>query len=154
MEVADPEVQPEEHRAKLRLEASQKRLADTQKILRKDAALNENFDNLLKEAAAPKIKKPKPPVKRSQGRPKKIGHIILTQKSIDSLPEFIHLSSLARILNLKHTTVQQWCSLEKHHLPFTLERKLKNGRLIKRKLFRKDVVVKWLIATKRFDPKN
>lgn len=138
----DPEVQAEAEHDRLRREAQRKKLAETQKLLRKDAHLNSDFDNLLEDAAAPKVKKERPAVKRSPGRPKRTGHVILQQYRIDNLPEFVHLSGMARILNLKHSTIQQWCALKKHPLPFVVRDE--------RKMFRKDVLVKWLIATKRF----
>ncbi len=131
----DPEVQPEEERLRLRQLAQQK-------ALKKDSGLNAKFDKLLKSASLPKEKKQKPLKKRSQGRPKG-GRSIFTQEMIASLTEFSHLSEVARRLNIKHTTLQQWCALEEHPLPFVIKGD--------HKLFRKDVLVKWLKATKRLE---
>lgn len=116
---------------------------ESQEILTKDADLNADFDQLLKQAAAPKIKKERVE-KRQRGRPK-AGRIVFQQSRIDKLPKFGHLSAFARLLNIKHTTLQQWCALKNHPLP-CVER---DGH----KIFRKDVLVKWLVATKRFSLK-
>lgn len=83
--------------------------------------------------------------KRHRGRPRH-GRVVFQQVRIDSLPRLGHLSEVARTLGIKHTTLQQWCELEKDPLPFVEE---ESGK----KVFRKDVLVKWLIKTKRYSLK-
>lgn len=122
------------------------REAAEQQSLGKDSKLNGEFDKLMKYTAAPAL----PPVrneeskKRRKGRPK-AGRIIFQQRRIDSLPTFGNVSEVARALGIKHTTLQQWCGLDKHPLPFAV----RDGH----KIFRKDVLIEWLVATRRFTMK-
>ncbi len=107
-------------------------------VTQDDKSVNKKFDALLKKATAPRVKD-KNPKKRRRGRPDH-GRIVFRQKCIDALPNIAHLSEVARCLGIKHGSLQQWIK-EDHPLPFLEE----NGR----KLFRKDVLVAWLKATKR-----
>ncbi len=137
--------------AKERRKLQRQRLAKTQGLLSKNTDLNAEFDSALKTAASPKKKVI---LKRPRGWPR-AGRIIFHQKRIDSLPEFAHLSAVAQILGIKHTTIQQWCALKKHPLPFVCVDG-ENNPVPKhegRKMFRKDVLVKWLVSTKRFSIK-
>lgn len=115
--------------------------ASVQKSLASDVELNKEFDKLSKYASAPPSAKIPRAKKRRRGRPSS-GRIILQQSRIDTLPQFGYPSEVARRLGIKHTTLQQWCSLDDHPLPFSK----KDGR----KVFRKDVLIEWLVATKRF----
>ncbi len=109
--------------------------------LTKDKELKKEFNALRKMTAAPKVKRVKPPEKRRCGRPKD-GRVVIQQKRIDSLPEIGGICEISRTLNIRHATLQQWCALPVHPLPFVD----REGR----RLFRKDLLVKWLIATKRY----
>lgn len=124
--------------------ASRSQDSGDRKSLENDSKLNAKFDSISKLAAAPKKKRVMRLEKRRRGRPK-AGRIVFHQVRIDTLPKIAHLSEVARKLGIKHTTLQQWCSLKTHPLPFVDD----GGH----KLFRKDILVKWLIATKRFTKK-
>lgn len=138
-----PESEVESETLSRRDRARLKRESAAQQSLGNDSKLNGEFDKLMKYTAAP----PLPIVhfeeskKRGKGRPK-AGRIIFQQRRIDSLPTFGNVSEVARALGIKHTTLQQWCSLDKHPLPFAV----RDGH----KIFRKDVLVEWLAATRRF----
>lgn len=106
-----------------------------------DAELNAQFDASLGAADATVREHVIRSEKRRRGRPM-AGRIVFQQIRIDGLPKIGHLSEVARKLGIKHTTLQQWCSLDIHPLPFVD----KDGH----KLFRKDILVRWLVATKRF----
>ncbi len=110
--------------------------------LSEDKKLNAKFNKLKKIAVGPKSKKPKPIAKRRRGRPKD-GRILFQKERIDSLPLYGHLAAVAKKLGIKHTTLQQWCALPVHALPF-IE---KDGH----KVFRKDILILWLKSTKRYN---
>ena len=122
-------------------EESAEKKPQTQDALDADKSLNKKFNSLLKSAEAPKVKKAAKTEKRGRGRPKS-GKVIFKQRCIDSLPKFGNISEIARILGIKHTTLQQWCALDHHPLPFVQKDD--------HKVFRKDVLVRWLAATNRF----
>ncbi len=110
-----------------------------------DKKLNAAFNKLKKSAVGPKKKKVKPVAKRRRGRPKD-GRILFQKERIDSLPQYGHLAEVARKLGIKHTTLQQWCALPEHPLPCVE----KDGH----KIFRRDIVTRWLIATNRYTEIN
>jgi len=108
-----------------------------------DNNINEQFDSLAKGVSERK-RRPRP-IRRPKGCPKD-GRIVFHQGRIDDLPDMAYLSDVARSLGIKHSTLQQWCLSKKNPLPYALD---KRGDVVK-KIFRKDVLVEWLIATKRF----
>ncbi len=116
-------------------------------LLLKDKDLNSAFDEIIKtklKDAKPSKKQRLKPNNRGRGRPSG-GGVVFEQARIDALPEIGHISDLARALDVKHTSLQQWCEKRINPLPFVVKAGFK--------LFRKDVVVKWLVATKRFKGK-
>lgn len=117
---------------------------EAQDKLRHDKKLNAEFDRLSKAMTngAPKVK---PAPKRKHGRPKG-GRVIFNRANIDAIPDVGYPSDVARALGIKRISVQQWADLKKNPLPH-----------IKRKehyMLRKDVLVKWLIKTKRYNPRR
>ncbi len=82
---------------------------------------------------------------RKHGRPKH-GRAVFLQARIDMLPVEGRQSDVARALGIRLASVQQWCSLKKNPLPFVKD---KSGR----RMLKKTLVVKWLIATRRYKPK-
>lgn len=82
---------------------------------------------------------------RKHGRPKH-GRAVFQQARIDLLPISGRQSDVARALGIRLASVQQWCCLKKNPLPFVQD---KTGR----RILKKTLVVKWLIATRRYKPK-
>ena len=80
--------------------------------------------------------------RRPHGRPHG-GRAIFKQQRIDALPIVGGPSTIADALGIARASLHQWCKRKKNPLPFVTE---KDGS----KLFRKDVIVKWLIATRRY----
>ncbi len=106
--------------------------------------VNAKFDRALKKIKKePKVKTVK--LERKQGRPK-AGRAVFTQAQIDALPEYGSVSEVSRALAIKHTSLQQWCDRGKNRLTFVHQGK--------HKLFRKDVLIAWLTATRRFNVKE
>ncbi len=109
-----------------------------------DKAMSETFDRLSDGIKQPVERKPLRHKQRRRGRPAK-GRVVFEQARIDHLPELAHSSEVARVLDIRHTSLQQWCDKPVDALPFVT----RAGH----KWFRKDVLVKWLIATKRLKAK-
>lgn len=108
------------------------------------SAINKKFDALAKKTKPEKVKKAARTKKRRNGRPDS-GRVTFSADCIAQLPKIGHLSEFARCLGIYHTTIQQWCAHPKTPLLCI--------QVGKRKMFRKDILVKWLRATKRIDPK-
>lgn len=105
-----------------------------------DKRLNNQFDRALEKI--PKSRLAKLGVsKRKRGRPK-AGRIVFTKAQIDLLPEYGSIADVSQALQIRYTSLQQWIACGPAPLKF-VER---HGH----KLFRRDVVIKWLIATRRF----
>ncbi len=105
--------------------------------------LDKQFD-----AAKRSMVPPPKPVKlkvsvRKQGRPSG-GHITIAQKRIDALDDITYEAKVARTLGIGRGTLAQWIDKEvtKYPLPFVLE----DGH----RLFRKDIVLRWLKDTDRW----
>ena len=111
------------------------------KPLAKNRQLNAEFDKALKRINKPVVVKPK----RARGRPR-VGRVVFTQKQVNQLPEYAKLASVSRALSVRYTSIQQWCVCGKKPLPFIEQ----DGH----KWFRKDVLISWLKATKRFKVKK
>ncbi len=122
--------------------AQRRRMDRTSASISGDESANNEFDALLKYATQTETPIIDDADRRKRGRPKD-GRLVFGKKTIDSLPHCGHLSEVARRLGIKHTTLQQWCVLDIHPLPY-----VKRGG---HKFFRKDVLVTWLTATKRFE---
>ncbi len=109
------------------------------------AAINKKFDALAKKAVVKKVARLPKSKRRHNGRPKN-GRVMFSRECIDGLPEFGHLSEIARCLGIYHTTMQQWCAHPKKPLLCV--------QVGKRKMFRRDILIKWLRDTKRIEPKK
>ncbi len=106
-----------------------------------DKALHAKFDKIARNMPTGEVAKPKrKKVLRQRGRPKN-GFVSFSAEQIDELPDVAHLSKVAQVLGVKHTSLQQWCDKDDQPLPFVL----KDGH----RWFRKDVLVNWLTQTKR-----
>ena len=81
---------------------------------------------------------------RQCGRPYG-GRAVFRQQRIDALPEVGLASDVANALGIKRASVQQWWERKVNPLPFANQNGLR--------LFRRDVVIAWLIATRRYKPK-
>lgn len=103
--------------------------------------VNAKFDRALKQIK-PEIKAKPVKLKRKPGRPK-AGRAVFAQAHIDALPQFGSVSQVSRALQIKHTSLQQWTTHGKNPLTFVNQ----SGH----KLFRKDVLVAWLEATRRYN---
>jgi len=74
------------------------------------------------------------------GRPKR-GRATFKLALLKNLPDLGRQSDIAKVLGVRLASVQQWCELKKNPLPFIIE---KNRRMLE-----KEIVIKWLIATRR-----
>lgn len=83
-----------------------------------------------------------PPPKRAHGRPKG-GKAVFKQVRIDLIPEVGGPSEVARALGIARASLYQWCQRKKNPLPFATA---EGGQM----LFSRDVVIKWLSATRRY----
>jgi len=79
--------------------------------------------------------------RRQHGRPKG-GRVIFKQCRISALPKIGGASDMASALGIERMSFHQWCGLKANPLPYVIQ----DGR----KLFRRDVLTKWLIATRRY----
>ncbi len=110
------------------------------KVLSGDAKLNKKFDAFIAEEFNPPPSKI-PKKGRGHGRPYG-GKVVFSEARIAALPETGYASHVAKALGIKRASFQQWCNLEENPLP-----SIKQGG---HRLFRKDVIVKWLIRTGRY----
>ena len=83
---------------------------------------------------------------RRRGRPSG-GFTEFPKSCIAALPEVGGPSEVADALHIARASLHQWCLRKKNPLPFITE---KDGG----KLFRKDIVIKWLKATRRYKTKS
>ncbi len=117
---------------------------ESKAIIQRDKALHREFDTIVRKSKPKKIRV-KLKAQRPRGRPK-TGRVVFDEKIIALLPELAHLSEVARVLDVKHTSLQQWCDQKLNPLPCVP----RDGH----RWFRRDVLVKWLIATKRYHIKK
>lgn len=103
--------------------------------------MNAKFDRALKKIKKEPREKPVK-LQRKPGRPK-AGRAVFAQAHIDALPLYGSVSEVSRALQIKHTSLQQWCTHGNNPLKFVPQ----GGH----KLFRKDVLIAWLKATRRFE---
>ena len=103
--------------------------------------------SMILDKAAEGIKVERPIVQktwRRQGRPSG-GFTLFKRSQIDAIPEVGGPSEVADALHIARASLHQWCNRKKNPLPFATE----NGGA---KLFRRDVVIKWLKATRHYKP--
>ncbi len=74
------------------------------------------------------------------GRPKR-GRATFKWAIVKTLPELGRQSDVARVLGVRLASVQQWCELKKNPLPFIVEND--------RRMLEREIVIKWLVATRR-----
>jgi hypothetical protein len=74
------------------------------------------------------------------GRPKR-GRATFKWVILKDLPDLGRQSDVAKVLGVRLASVQQWCELKKNPLPFIIENN--------RRMLEKEIVIKWLIATRR-----
>lgn len=93
---------------------------------------------------------PKSPSLRARGRPQH-GRVTFKQVNVDAIQKIGSMSDLARSLNVKVTTVQQWVDpANDYPLPYAVFKNATTGH--ERKQFHREPVIRWLINTKRFTP--
>lgn len=114
--------------------------------LKDNKALNRQLDRIsesIKLGVPRPIKALKGP-KRRVGRPRN-GRVVFDQARIDQIPDIGYPSDMAKALGVKRISVQKWCDLKRNPLPKAED----NGHYV----LRRDVLVKWLIDTRRYTPK-
>lgn len=111
-----------------------------------DKALNRQLDRVSEslELNVPRQVKSLKAPKRKVGRPRN-GRVVFDQVRIDQIPDIGYCSDVAKALGVKRISVQKWCDLKRDALPMVED----NGHYV----LRRDVVIKWLIKTRRFAPK-
>lgn len=108
----------------------------------RDKNLNAKFDRAIKRIKKSPRLKDKVKLERRQGRPK-AGRAIFTQAHVDALPDYSTVLDVSRALQVKHTSIQQWCVHGDNPLRY--------GMVAGHKVFRKDVLITWLEATGRYN---
>lgn len=144
----DAETAERLRQASLKREATRRsKAAEQRKQLGADKGLKAQFDKISKgmtNGAPKRVRAPQDP-KRKHGRPKG-GCVTFDKKRIETIPEVGCMSDVAAALGLKLPSVQQWVELPNDPLPTVM----KDGR----RILRRDVILKWLVATKRYKPKG
>lgn len=107
------------------------------------AAGHKKLDKLNDAIKTDPAREPLRQIEHRCGRPHN-GRVSFSQQRVDSIPELSNAFSLARALCVARPTVRQWYELKQNPLPYVLGKN-------KRKMFRRDVVIKWLISTRRFN---
>lgn len=92
---------------------------------------------IVKESA-----KAKKQAKHRRGRPSG-GIATFTKAMVDAIPDECKASDIARALGVERASIQQWWERDTEPLPFTINEK---GR----RMFAKEEVVAWLVATGRY----
>ncbi len=118
------------------------KMALMDKLLKTDPATNKKFNALL-DAEIETNPPPRPARKqRGHGRPHG-GKVKFPKSKIDALPSIACMAHISKILGVRRASMQQWCDLEDNPLKFVTQ----SGH----RLFRKDILVKWLIKTGRYE---
>ena len=100
---------------------------------------NKAFKAAAKSIVVEREASPQP--RRPRGRPRG-GRVVFRQLRISALPPLGGASEMAAALGVERMSFHQWCALKSNPLPYVKQ----NGR----KLFRRDVLTKWLVATRRY----
>lgn len=116
------------------------------RLLSKNSKINEEFDKFQRNQVveSDEYRTAFDRRVRPSGRPYG-GKVRFEQKRIDNLPEIGCAADIARSLGIRRASLQQWTALKENPLPFVKD----DDRMV----FRKDVLVNWLVSTGRFKRK-